>query len=172
MKCGLTGFSDFLDAEKEAVARMAKAAMEALRDVNSKEVDTIALIINDHEGSDEFTTEIWVNNVAVVNGAVKAGVRQCEARWLYEHWSPAAAKGVILPAGEGPARDRGRYYSLAVETIHEIRRQVPEMEETVFLVDNNHDYDSLVVDAIAAANPKGQAAEWLANPPPDCQSSV
>jgi hypothetical protein len=164
----LISFSDFQPEETEAAVRMVRASVEALRSVKLEEVDVIALIINDHEGWEEFATEIWINLVSVVNDAVKAGVRRLEARWLYEHWRPESAKGVILPAGESPTQDRGRYYSLAVESAHELRRQIPELGEKVILVDNNHDYDALVVAAVAAANPKGQAAEWLAHPPPDC----
>ena len=164
----LIDFDAFNDIEREAVDHMVKVSVDVLRDIPIESIDSIALIINDHEGNSYFTTEIWINSTNVVSDAVSVGIRRSEARWLYEHWRPEAAKGEILTVRESPTQDRGRYYSLAIETIHEIRKRVPEVEATVFLIDNNHDYDSLVVDAITAANPNGQAVEWLANPPPDC----
>ncbi|QIF05167.1 hypothetical protein [Roseimicrobium sp. ORNL1] len=164
----LVDAANFTNAEKEAVLRMVGGAVAALQEMLLGGVDSIALIINDHEGSEQFTTEIWINEVDVVNEVVGTGVRLAQARWLYQHWRPEAVQGEVLSAGESPTHDRGRYYSMAVEAARQIRKRVPEIEGAVILVDNNHDYDALVVDAITAANPDGQAAEWLAHPPPDC----
>jgi hypothetical protein len=147
---------------------MVKASLKALLETDLNQVDSIALIINDHEGSDLFTTEIWINEVRVVNEAVESGARPAQARFLYQYWRPDAAKGEVLSRRDSPTDDRGRYYSLAIETAHRIRRQVPEMSATIILVDNNHDYDTLVMNAVSAANPDNQAAKWLESPPPDC----
>lgn len=159
---------DFGDAEKHAIGVMLRASADLLSDVHLDEVDSVALIINDHESPDEFSTELWVNDSDVVDQAVKSGVRLSEARWLYEHWLPEAAKGEVLSSEANPTTDRTRYYSLVVETVNQIRTRFSDLKGTLFLVDNNHDYDSLVVASVAAANPDGQASEWLKSPPPDC----
>lgn len=164
----LTNVSSFTEAEREVVHRVSETSVEVLNSLNFEMIDAIALIINDHEGIDQYATEIWVNETGVVRDAVERGVRRSEARWLYEHWRPDSAKGEVLTAGESPTQDRGRYYSLVVAVSREIRQSIYELEQTVILIDNNHDYDPLVMAATAAANPDGQASEWLANPPPDC----
>jgi alpha-ketoglutarate-dependent taurine dioxygenase len=152
-------------AVKLATAR----AVEAVRESGEpSKIDAIALIINDHEGAGAYGAEIWINETTVVERAVQNGVPRRHARWLYENWLPEAAKGVVLQSAECPTFDRTVFYSIMVCAASRLREVVQELTDVLIVVDNNHDYDGLVISAVRMANPGGQAAEWLAHPPPDC----
>ncbi len=165
-----------LSEEANIIADNATAtAVHMLRKTRSDDVDCIALIINDHEGAENYSVELWLNPRSVVERKVDEGMPMARARWLYEHWNPDAALGEVI--GEScaspslthwkSAANRVRLYSIAVAVANRIRQQIPGLGASPIIVDNNHEYDALVFESVEKANPDGQARDWLAKPPPE-----
>jgi hypothetical protein len=173
----MTAISDIqLSEDENSIADNATAtAVHLLQKTRPDDADCLALIINDHEGAENYSVELWLNQRSVVEQKIEEGMPREKVRWLYEHWSPDAVLGEVI--GESCASpslthwkiaaNRVRLYGIAVAVANRIRQQIPGLGRTPILVDNNHEYDELVFEAVEKANPDGQAEDWLAKPPPE-----
>ena len=169
MNEGIVDLDELTKEDRLAVGLVVARAVDAVRAIGELgAIDVIALIVDDHSGDCAYGVEIWINETTVVEKAVGNGVPRQQARWLYEHWLPEAVKGVLLRPAECPTSDRAVLYSIVVFAAKRLREVVQELREVLIVVDNNHDYDGLVISAVRMANPDAQAADWLAHPPPDC----
>jgi len=162
----LINWSDLTDAERGAAKTAAGRSIALLESIDRSDIDMMALLVDDDHPN--YSMSIVYNSRAVVESVMGGkGVPKLEARWLYEHWT-GLAQHTVLPAEANPTKDLATYFSIGVEAVRIVRGQMPDMAQILFVVDDNHEYDGLVMDAVAAANPDGQAKVWLKNPPPDC----
>lgn len=163
------------------VAEAVKLAITGLKDISVNDIDCMAIILNDFNGSDEYSAELWVNLKKQVEAAISKGIRNMQARWLYENWGRDCVTIQLIGDDVSDYGDLKAwresvswegYYETGVEVARELRALVTGLHMTPILVDNNHDYEEIVFKAIRAANSDGQAEDWFQFPPPDCDRNL
>ena len=165
------------NSERYLVGEGSRFAVQLISEGSAEDIDCLAFIVNDLEGPSQYSIELWANPCSVVESIVTDGTPRFEARWLYENWNEDAVLGEIVGDSKPTEHlqlwrsdaNRMSIFNLGVAIAREVREAVPNLSGIPFIVDNNHEYDSLVFDAVKAANPNGQAGEWLSHPPPDCE---
>ena len=167
----LRDWSDLPLSTKAATKKATAAAVEVLKDLSSDDISLVSIIVNHFEAPRSISMELWVSLRSTVEKAIALGVSEKEARWLYEHWSSEDPAREIFADDYCPETGIEGYFSAGCEIARGIRQAMPEFQGQAIIVDDNHEYDGLVMKAVAKANPDGQAHDWLIAPPPDCVPS-